>query len=80
MKPTCSGWLINPADRGMREIWEAIVHTGRRAGEIINLRLECLGRYNGLPMLWHDQPKVGNYDQAIRIPEPLHDLLAARQR
>jgi site-specific recombinase XerD len=70
----------DPVDRGMREIWEAIVHTGRRAGEIINLRLECLGRYNGLPMLWHDQPKVGNYDQAIRIPETLHDQLAARQR
>jgi integrase len=70
----------DPADRGMRDIWEAIVYTGRRAGEIINLRLECLGRYNGLPMLWHDQTKVGNYDQAIRIPEPLHDRLAARRR
>jgi hypothetical protein len=70
----------DPADRGMRDIWEAIVCTGRRAGEIINLRLECLGRYNGLPMLWHDQTKVGNYDQAIRIPELLHDRLTARQR
>ena len=31
--------------------------------------LDCLGRYGGLPMLWHDQTKVGNYDAAIRIPE-----------
>lgn len=70
----------DPGDQGMRDIWEAIVYTGRRAGEIINLKLECLGRYNGLPMLWHDQTKVGNYDQAIRIPEPLYERLAERQR
>ena len=31
-------------------------------------------------MLWHDQTKVGNYDQAIRIPERLHQVLAERQR
>jgi len=30
-------------------------------------------------MLWHDQSKVGRYDQAIRIPEPLHERLARRQ-
>ncbi|WP_107421123.1 tyrosine-type recombinase/integrase [Streptomyces sp. CB03234] len=70
----------DPEDQGMRDIWEAIVYTGRRAGEILNLRLECLGLYNGLPMLWHDQTKVGNYDQAIRIPEPLYGRLAERQR
>jgi hypothetical protein len=31
-------------------------------------------------MLWHDQTKVGNLDAAIRIPERLHQVLAARQR
>ena len=50
------------------------------ASEILNLKLECLGRYNRLPMLWHDQTKVGNYDQAIRIPEPLYTRLTERQR
>ncbi len=69
----------DPADRGLRDMWEAIVCTGRRASEVITLRLECLGRYDGLPMLWHDQTKVGKYDQAIRIPEPLHTRLAQRQ-
>jgi len=68
------------ADRGLRDVWEAIVCTGRRAGEVIGLRLDCLGRYQGLAMLWHDQPKVDNYDQAIRIPEPLYQRLAERQR
>jgi integrase len=66
--------------RGLRDIWETIVATGRRGGEVVTLRLDCLGRYGGLPMLWHDQTKVGNYDQAIRIPEPVYQRLQARQQ
>lgn len=70
----------DPFDRGLRDAWETIIVTGRRCGEVLNLRLDCLGRYGGLPMLWHDQTKVGNYDQALRIPEQVHQLLQARQR
>ena len=66
-------------DRGLRDIWETLVTTGRRSSEVRTLRLDCLGRYNGLAMLWHDQTKVGRYDQAIRIPEPLYERLARRQ-
>ena len=66
-------------DRGLRDIWEAIILTGRRANEVLRLRFECIGRYNELPLLWHDQTKVGNYNEAIRIPERLYELLAARQ-
>jgi hypothetical protein len=61
-------------------MWETTVTTGRRIGEVLQVRWDCLGRYGGLPMFWHDQTKVGNYDAAIRIPERLHDLLAERQR
>jgi integrase len=70
----------DPLDQGMRDIWEAIILTGRRAGEVLNLRLDCIGRYGGLAVLWHDQTKVGNYDQAIRIPEWLYELVQRRQR
>ena len=70
----------DPHDRGLRDIWETTVITGRRISEVLELRLDCLGRYGGLPMFWHDQTKVGNYDAAIRIPERLHDVLAERQR
>jgi integrase len=70
----------DPEDQGMRDIWETIVCTGRRVSEVIRLRLDCLGRYGGLPVLWHDQTKVGNLDAAIRIPERLHQILAERQR
>ena len=69
----------DPCDRGLRDAWETIIVTGRRCSEVLNLRLDCLGRYGGLPMLWHDQTKVGNYDQALRIPERLHQLLEIRQ-
>jgi integrase len=67
-------------DHGMRDIWETIIVTGRRCGEVLDLRLDCLGRYGGLPMIWHDQSKVGNYDEALRIPERTWQLLEARQR
>ena len=69
----------DPSDRGLRDAWETIIVTGRRCGEVLKLRLDCLGRYGGLPMLWHDQTKVGNYDEALRIPERVYQLLEARQ-
>ncbi len=70
----------DPADFGLRDIWETIIVTGRRVSEVLQLRLECTGRYGGLAMLWHDQTKVGRYDQAIRIPEPLYERLGQRRR
>lgn len=70
---------LDPNDLGLRDIWEAIVVTGRRVSEVLQLRLDCTGRYGELPMLWHDQTKVGRYDQAIRIPEPLFELLTRRR-
>src|SRR3954451_14004469 len=70
----------DPRDRGLRDMWEATVLTGRTIGEVIDVRWDCLGRYGGLPMFWHDQTKVGNYDAAIRIPERLYQRLAERQQ
>jgi integrase len=67
-------------DNGARDIWETTVTTGRRIGEVIKVRWDCIGRYGGLAMFWRDQTKVGNYDAAIRIPERLYDVLAGRQR
>jgi integrase len=66
-------------DRGLRDIWEALILTGRRCNEIIRLRLQCVGRINGLPVLWHDQPKIGNLDEGIRIPERLVKRIEVRQ-
>ena len=70
---------FDPADYGLRDAWETILCTGRRCREVLNLRLDCTGRYRGLAMLWHDQTKVGNLNDAIRIPEYLYQRLTARQ-
>jgi hypothetical protein len=69
---------FDPSDRGIRDIWETIIATGRRCSEITSLRLDCVGRYGGLPLLWHDQTKVGNYDEAIRIPEYIYQRITER--
>ncbi|MER7312082.1 MULTISPECIES: hypothetical protein [Streptomyces] len=34
----------DPHDRGLRDMWETIIVTGRRASEVIQLRLDCVGR------------------------------------
>ncbi len=70
----------DPFDGGIRDAWEALAATGRRCTEVLELRLNCLGRYGDAPMLWHDQTKVGNYDAGIRIPEYLFGRLEGRRR
>src|SRR5205814_6685861 len=42
--------------------------------------LDCIGIHNGVPLLWHDQTKVGNYNEAIRIPDYTYQRLRDRQR
>ncbi|WP_406465011.1 hypothetical protein OH768_53720 [Streptomyces sp. NBC_01622] len=56
-------------DRGLRDVWETLVVTGRRCSAVFNLRLECIDRHGKIPLLWHDQTKVGNFDEGIRISE-----------
>ncbi|MGI5445758.1 tyrosine-type recombinase/integrase [Streptomyces sp. CA-243310] len=70
---------LDGEDRGLRDIWEAIIVTGRRASEVLNLRLECIGRYRNLPILWHDQTKVGQLDEGIRISERICQRIKMRQ-
>ncbi|MDX2827989.1 tyrosine-type recombinase/integrase, partial [Streptomyces ipomoeae] len=71
---------FDPNDQGYRDIWEALVFTGRRASEVIELRLECTTIHRGMPFLWHDQTKVGNLDEAIRIPPRLYERLEHRKQ
>jgi integrase len=71
---------LDPNDNGLRDAWEAIVYTGRRCNEILTLKVDCIGRYRGLPMLWHDQTKVGNCNEGIRIPEYLYARIDVRRR
>jgi hypothetical protein len=43
-------------------------------------RLNRVGVHNGAPLLWHDQTKVGNYNETIRIPDCTFQRLQDRQR
>ena len=72
--------VYDPQDRGLRDMWEITVTTGRRVGEVLHVHWDCLGHDGGLPAFWDDPTKVGDYDAAIRIPERLHDVIAGRQR
>lgn len=69
----------DPNDCGLRDAWEALVFTGRRCNEVLQLRLDCFTIHRRVPYLWHDQTKVGNYDEAIRIPDALYLRHQARQ-
>ncbi|WP_225882386.1 site-specific integrase [Streptomyces aureocirculatus] len=66
-------------DRGLRDVWEALVLIGRRCSEVLEVRLECIGRLKGITMFWHAQTKVGNIDEGIRIPERLYQRIEERQ-
>ncbi|MFE6380577.1 tyrosine-type recombinase/integrase [Streptomyces roseolus] len=70
----------DPNDRGLRDAWETLVFTGRRCNEVLKLRLECMAVHRRVPFLWHDQTKVGNLDEAIRIPETLYLRLSKRRQ
>ncbi|MGO4750837.1 hypothetical protein AB4212_19845 [Streptomyces sp. 2MCAF27] len=50
-----------------------------RCWETPGARLPCIGRYCGVAMLWHGPTKVGNYNEGIRIPEPVYQRLDARR-
>jgi hypothetical protein len=63
-------------DGGVRDIWETTVITGRRIGEVIKLRWDCIGRYSGLakpdpgpagPVATH--PATGPSRACCRSPE-----------
>ncbi len=41
---------LDSEDRGLRDIWETLVLTGRRCTEVLSVRLECVSRLNGLPL------------------------------
>lgn len=70
---------FDPSDMGIRDAWEAIMLTGRRCSEVLSVGLDCAQMHNGRHYMWHDQTKVGKFDEGIIIPPYLYDLLQARR-
>jgi integrase len=69
----------DPRDRGVADIWSIQVRCGRRIGEIVNLRLDCVSEHLGRTWMWVDMTKVGKLDYAIQIPRDVYDLVLRRQ-
>ena len=70
---------IDPHDNGLGDIWSIQVQCGRRIGEVVRLRLDCVGEHLGRTWMWVDMTKVGKLDYAIQIPRGVYDIIRARQ-
>jgi integrase len=70
----------DPRDNGIADIWRIQLRCGRRIGEVVKLRLDCVSEHLGRTWLWVDMTKVGKLDYAIQIPRDIYDLVRARQR
>jgi integrase len=74
--------LLDEMDRrdgGLGDIWSIQVQCGRRIGEVIKLRLDCVGEHLGRTWMWVDMTKVGKLDYAVQIPRDIYDLIRVRQ-
>jgi len=70
----------DPRDNGIADIWRIQLRCGRRIGEVVRLRFDCVSEHLGRTWLWVDMTKVGKLDYAIQIPRDIYDLVRARQR
>ena len=71
------GW--DPHDGGLADIWSIQVRCGRRIGEVVKLRFDCVSEHLGRTWMWVDMTKVGKLDYAIQIPRDVYDLIRTRQ-
>ena len=66
-------------DGGVADIWSIQVRCGRRIGEVVKLRFDCVSEHLGRTWMWVDMTKVGKLDYAIQIPRDTYDLVRSRQ-
>src|SRR5699024_5039581 len=71
---------LDPTGIGYRLIWEILFATGRRLGEVVKLRWDCIFYVCGVPMLEHDQTKVDRLASAIQIPVRIAKDIEAQQQ
>ena len=69
----------DPHDNGIADIWRIQLRCGRRIGEVVKLRFDCVSEHLSRTWLWVDMTKVGKLDYAIQIPRDVYDLIRARQ-
>ena len=70
---------VDRRDNGIGDIWAIQIQCGRRIGEVVKLRLDCVGEHLGRTWMWVDMTKVDKLDYAIQIPRSVYDTIRARQ-
>lgn len=70
---------IDRKDNGLADMWSIQIQCGRRIGEVVKLRLDCVGEHLGRTWMWVNMTKVGKLDYAIQIPRNVYDLIRVRQ-
>jgi len=70
---------VDRLDNGIGDIWSIQIQCGRRIGEVVKLRLDCVGEHLGRTWMWVDMTKVGKLDYAIQIPRNVYETIRARQ-
>lgn len=66
-------------DTGLADVWSIQVQCGRRIGEVVELRLDCVGEHLGRTWMWVDMTKVDKLDYGIPIPRDVFELIRGRQ-
>lgn len=70
----------DPNDLGIEDIWFIQVRVGRRIGEVVNLRYDCVGEHLGRKYAWFDMTKVNQLDYGVLIPDDVFRVIRERQK
>lgn len=67
-------------DLGIEDIWFIQIRVGRRIGEVVNLRYDCVSEHLGRKYAWFDMTKVNQLDYGVLIPDDVFRVIRERQK
>lgn len=70
----------DPNDLGIEDIWFIQIRVGRRIGEVVNLRYDCVSEHLGRKYAWFDMTKVNQLDYGVLIPDDVFWVIRERQK
>lgn len=70
----------DPNDFGIEDIWFIQIRVGRRIGEVVNLRYDCVSEHLVRKYAWFDMTKVNQLDYGVLIPDDVFWVIRERQK
>lgn len=70
----------DPNNLGIEDIWFIQIRVGRRIGEVVNLRYDCVSEHLGRKYAWFDMTKVNQLDYGVLIPDDVFRVIRERQK